>query len=60
MQESVTYRLIQDEARQERDQQIALKMVQEGIALEAIARITGLSMEQIQQLQAAQEQTSEQ
>jgi predicted transposase/invertase (TIGR01784 family) len=35
-------------------QKIALKMLQENISLEVIARITGLTIEQLQQLQSLQ------
>jgi predicted transposase/invertase (TIGR01784 family) len=35
-------------------QKIALKMLQENISLEVIARITGLTIEQLQQLQSSQ------
>jgi predicted transposase/invertase (TIGR01784 family) len=36
-------------------QKIALKMIQENIPFEVITRITGLTIEQLQQLQATQE-----
>lgn len=51
MQESVTYQEIRQEGEQSKAQQIALNMVREGIAPDLIARVTGLSVEQIQQLQ---------
>lgn len=51
MQESVTYQEIRQEGEQSKAQQIALNMIREGMALEAIARVTGLSIEQVEQLQ---------
>lgn len=51
MQESVTYQQIREEGEQSKAQQIALNMIREGMASEAIARVTGLSIEQIEQLQ---------
>lgn len=54
MQESVTYQESQEEAQQERDREIAIAMIREGLSIEMIARITTLSVEQVQQLQAAQ------
>ncbi|NJP10964.1 MAG: Rpn family recombination-promoting nuclease/putative transposase [Leptolyngbyaceae cyanobacterium RU_5_1] len=52
MQESVTYQEIREEGEQSKAQQIALNLIREGIALDMIARVTGLSVEQIHQLQA--------
>lgn len=55
MRESVTYQLIQEEARAEERlaamQEVAVNLLSEGMAIDAIARVTGLSIEQIQQLQ---------
>ncbi len=42
------------EAQEEEREKIALNMLQENIPLETIARITGLTIEQLQQLQASQ------
>lgn len=47
MQESVIYRSIQ----QERDRAIALNLLREGVSIETVARGTGLSIEEVQQLQ---------
>jgi predicted transposase/invertase (TIGR01784 family) len=47
MQESVIYRSIQ----QERNRAIALNLLQEGVSIETVARGTGLSIEEVQQLQ---------
>ena len=45
-----------EEGREEERRSLALKMLQENISLEAIVRITGLSIAQLQQLQADQPQ----
>jgi predicted transposase YdaD len=42
------------EAREEEREKIALNMIQENISLEVIARITGITIEQLQQLQSSQ------
>jgi predicted transposase/invertase (TIGR01784 family) len=42
-----------EEAREEEREKIALNMIQENIPLEVVARITGLSIEQLQQLQSS-------
>ena len=47
MQESVIYRSIQDEKRRA----IAINFLREGLSIEAVARGTGLLMEEVQQLQ---------
>ncbi len=47
MQESVIYRSIQ----QERDREIALNLLREGVSIETVARGTGLSIGEVQQLQ---------
>jgi predicted transposase YdaD len=49
LQETRVYR----EAREEERDKIALKMIQENIPLETISRITGLTIEQLQQLQSS-------
>jgi predicted transposase YdaD len=51
MQESTVYRSIQREVQGERDRVIALNLLREGLAIEIVARGTGLSIEQVQQLQ---------
>lgn len=56
MQESVTYQAIKSEGKaqgsQEKAQQIALNLLREGMEIGVTARVTGLSVEQVQQLQA--------
>jgi predicted transposase/invertase (TIGR01784 family) len=51
IQESVIYQDILEEGEQAKAQRIALNLLKEGMAIEAIARVTELSVEQIQQLQ---------
>jgi predicted transposase/invertase (TIGR01784 family) len=51
MQESTVYRSIQREVQDERDRAIALNLLREGLAIEIVARGTGLSIEEVQQLQ---------
>ncbi len=46
------------EEKQRQQQTIALNMIQENISLEVIARITGLTIEQLQQLSAPQDDRS--
>jgi len=62
MKESVIYREIQAEAeargKAEQQQAIALNLLREGLSLEVIARGTGLSLEQVQQLQQQMESIS--
>ena len=57
MQESVTYQLIKsegrEEARQETWQQIVANLIREGMSADAIARITNLTVEQVQQFQTS-------
>lgn len=57
MHESSFVRGLQEESREEKAQEIAVNLLREEVALDTIARATGLSIEQIQQLQAAQVQT---
>ncbi|MEN9565000.1 MAG: hypothetical protein RLZZ69_196 [Cyanobacteriota bacterium] len=56
MQESTVYRSIQKEAQKEEKRAIALNFLRDGLSVEAVARGTGLSVEEVQQLQ---EQLSE-
>jgi predicted transposase/invertase (TIGR01784 family) len=56
MQESVIYQDILEEGEQAKAQRIALNLLREGMAIDAIARVTELSVEQIQQLQSTQAQ----
>ncbi|MBD2326346.1 hypothetical protein [Alkalinema sp. FACHB-956] len=51
MQESVVYRSIWQDAQKERDRAIALNFLRDGLSVEAVARGTGLSIEEVQQLQ---------
>lgn len=51
MRESVTYQSIKDEGSQETTQKIAVKMLQEGLSAEMVAKVTGLTLDVVQQLQ---------
>ncbi|MEH2077934.1 MAG: Rpn family recombination-promoting nuclease/putative transposase [Nostoc sp.] len=51
MQESSVYRSIQQEAQKQEKRAIALNFLQDGLSVEAVARGTGLSVEEVQQLQ---------
>lgn len=51
MQESTVYRSIQRDAREEEKREIALNLLKEGLSIEIVARGTGLSVEEVQQLQ---------
>ncbi|MHC5819359.1 MAG: Rpn family recombination-promoting nuclease/putative transposase [Nostoc sp.] len=51
MRESVTYQSIKDEGSQETTQKIAVKMLQEGFSPEMVAKVTGLTLDVVQQLQ---------
>lgn len=51
MQEFTVYRSIQREAQEERTRSIALNLLQGGVAIGLIASATGLSIEEVQQLQ---------
>jgi predicted transposase/invertase (TIGR01784 family) len=51
MQESTVYRSIQREAQAENTKAIALNFLRDGLSIEAVARGTGLSIEEVQQLQ---------
>jgi predicted transposase/invertase (TIGR01784 family) len=55
MQESVIYRSIQDEKTRE----IALNFLRDGLSVEAVARGTGLSIEEVQQLQLQMNNSSQ-
>ncbi|MEM7555108.1 MAG: Rpn family recombination-promoting nuclease/putative transposase [Cyanobacteria bacterium P01_A01_bin.84] len=60
MRESVTYQLLVDEGRQEGRQEgiqeatrkIAVNMLKEGLSIDLIAKATGLTIEEVEQLQA--------
>jgi predicted transposase YdaD len=51
MQESTVYRSIQKEVQAERDREIAINLLRRGVTIEIIAPATGLSIEEVQQLQ---------
>ncbi|MBD2297394.1 Rpn family recombination-promoting nuclease/putative transposase [Nostoc sp. FACHB-190] len=51
MQESTVYRSIWKEAEDEKTRAIALNLLREGVSIETIVRSTGLSVEEVQQLQ---------
>jgi predicted transposase YdaD len=51
MQESTVYRSIQREAEEEKTRSIALNLLRRGVAIDIIAPSTGLSIEEVQQLQ---------
>lgn len=51
MQESSVYRSIKTEGRVEEQQEIAINALREGLTSEVVARLTRLSVEEVQQLQ---------
>lgn len=51
MQESTVYRSIQKEAQEEKTREIALNLLRGGVDINIIASSTGLSLEEVQQLQ---------
>ena len=51
MQESVIYRSIQEETEAKAKRSIALNFLRDGLSVEAVAHGTGLSVEEVQQLQ---------
>ena len=51
MQESTVYRSIWRDAQKEDKREIALNLLQEGVSVEIVVRSTGLSVEEVQQLQ---------
>ncbi|UKP00991.1 hypothetical protein [Nostoc sp. UHCC 0870] len=60
MRESVIYQMIQNEAEEQgsnkKAREIALNLLAEGMTVDAIARLTGLPVEEVQQLQQQQAQ----
>ena len=54
MQESVTYQLLVDEGSQKAARKIAVNLLKEGLSIELIAKTTGLTVEEVQQLQRNQ------
>jgi predicted transposase/invertase (TIGR01784 family) len=59
VQESVTYRSIIRKGAEQTMREVALKMLEEAIPLDTIARVTGLSIDQIHQLQTTGAQSTE-
>lgn len=57
MRESVVYQSIKTEGGDEKARQIAINMLIEGMSVDLVAKLTGLSVEQVQQLE--QQQTQE-
>jgi predicted transposase/invertase (TIGR01784 family) len=51
MQESTVYRSIERDARKEEKREIAINFLRDGLSVEAVARGTALSIEEVQQLQ---------
>jgi len=51
MQESTVYRSIQRETQAENSRSIAINLLRRGVAIDIIAPSTGLSIEEVQQLQ---------
>ncbi len=51
MQESVIYRSIQEEAEARKQREIAVNLLRQGVTINIIASATGLSIDQVQQLQ---------
>ena len=58
MQESTVYRSIQREAQEKRDREIALNFLREGLSVESVARGTGLSVEEVRQIQQSMNEVS--
>jgi predicted transposase YdaD len=59
MQESTVYRSIARDERKEEKREIALNFLREGVAIDIIASCTGLSIEEVQQLQQQLETPSQ-
>lgn len=59
MQESIIYRSIREEAQKQEKRAIALNFLRDGLSVEAIARGTGLSVEEVQQLQQQMNESSQ-
>jgi predicted transposase YdaD len=51
MQESTVYRSILAEGKEERQREIAINLLRRGVAMDIIAPSTGLSVEEVHQLQ---------
>lgn len=50
MQESVTYQAIKNEGRAEEVRRVAVNLLKEGMSVNIVARVTGLSLEEVQEL----------
>ncbi|MEH2303165.1 MAG: hypothetical protein V7K88_30410 [Nostoc sp.] len=50
MHESVIYQAIKDEGRAEEVRRVAVNLLKEGMSVDIVARVTGLSLEQVQEL----------
>ncbi len=59
MQESVIYRSIQEETEAKAKRSIALNFLHDGFSVESVARGTGLSIEEVQQLQQQLNQSAQ-
>jgi predicted transposase YdaD len=59
MQESVIYRSIQEEAQKQEKRAIAINLLRGGVAISLIASATGLSIEEVQQLQQQIDESSQ-
>lgn len=62
MRESVTYQLLVEESREEVREEtvrlVAVNMLKEGMSIEVVAKVTGLTVEQVQQLQTTEAKNS--
>ena len=58
MQESTVYRSILAEGEAKKQREIAINLLRDGFPVEAVARGTGLSIEEVQQLQQQMDQPS--
>ncbi|MEH2291725.1 hypothetical protein [Nostoc sp.] len=54
MRESVTYQSLLAEGRDQGIRRVAINMLKEGMSIEVVAKVTGLTVEQVQQLQTAE------
>ena len=54
MLESVTYQLLLDEGCQKTARNIAVNLLKEGLSIDLIVKTTGLTIEEVQQLQSNQ------
>jgi predicted transposase YdaD len=59
MRESVIYQSILQEGADEKERQIVINLLKAGASLELITQVTGLTVEQIQQIQAEQEENQQ-